>query len=42
MLARGNQHVAEELAKTYIARELFRVLSTGQLYSLPAEMDPIS
>jgi transposase len=32
---------ALRLLKTYIARELFRVLSTGQLYSLPAEMDPI-
>ena len=32
---------ALRLLKTYIARELFRVLSTGQLHSLPAEAHPI-
>jgi transposase len=32
---------ALRLLKTYIARELFRVLSAGQLHSLPAETGPI-
>jgi transposase len=32
---------ALRLLKTYIARELFRVLSTRQLHSLPAEAHPI-
>ena len=32
---------ALRLLKTYIARQLFRVLSTGQLQSLPAEAGPI-